>query len=110
MNILQPLTSFVEIAHRQDSIQVLMEREERLMELQMAIDNLPDIDNFISSLIRRENQLSARRGEDLVHRVLLLKKMLQKTGQLASVLVHVNDTPYLSDIFRVHECALWRVC
>lgn len=85
-SLLQPLTDLIEINERQEAIQLLLEHEVELQELRDALKRFPDIDNFISNLVRRKNSLDPKCGEDLIHRALLLKKILGKTRNLLGTL------------------------
>lgn len=94
-SILQPLTDLIEINDRQEAIQVLLENEGELQELGEAMKQFPDIDNFISKLVRRENALDAKSGEDLIHRALVLKKIICKARTLGRALKRVKNNSNL---------------
>ena len=102
-SVLQPLTDLVEINERQEGIQVLLEHETEMRELGEALKKFPDVDNFISGLVRRENSLDPKFGEDLIHRALTLKKTLTKSKQLETTLKSLTGTTsvFLSSISEV---------
>ena len=91
-SLLQPLTDLIEINERQEAIQLLLEHEVELQELRESLKRFPDIDNFISGLVRRENALDPKCGEELIHRALLLKKILSKTSGLLGTLNRLGST------------------
>lgn len=90
-SVLQPLTDLIEINDRQEAIQVLLENEAELQELGNALKQFPDIDSFISKLVRRENALDAKSGEDLIHRALVLKTIIGKVRILGRSLKRVKE-------------------
>ena len=90
-SLLQPLTDLIEINERQESIHILLEHENELEELRETLKQFPDIDNFISNLVRRENSLDPKCGENLIHRALLLKRILGKAGDLLGPLKRIES-------------------
>lgn len=81
-SVLQPLTDLIEINERQEAIQTLLEHESELQDLRESLKRFPDIDNFLSSLVRRENRLDSKCGEDLIHRAMTLKNIIGKVKGL----------------------------
>lgn len=85
-NILQPLTDLVEIKERQEAISLLIDREGDLQSLRDAIRNIPDIDRFISNIVRKENSLDPKSGDDMIHNALQLKSILKGVLAIECVL------------------------
>lgn len=101
-SILQPLTDLVEINERQEAIISLVENEIVLNDLREALKKFPDTDNFISSLVRKENSLDPKSGEDLIHRALTLKKIIGKVQIISQVLKNLTGlSPFLVSIQEV---------
>lgn len=100
-SVLQPLTDLIEINERQEAIQILLEHEVEMQDLREAMKNFPDVDNFISKLVRRENSLDPKCGEDLIHRALTLKSILRKVKNLEVTLKNVSSCSLLSSIVEV---------
>ena len=100
-SVLQPLTDLVEINERQEAIQILLEHEVEMQDLREAMKKFPDVDNFISKLVRRENSLDPKSGEDLIHRALTLKKIIRKAENLEEILKNMKSCSFLSSIVEV---------
>lgn len=100
--ILQPLTDLVEINERQEAIQCLIEHEIFMNDLREALKIFPDIDNFIGGLVRKENSLDPKSGENLIHKALILKKIIDRVKVISSVLENLSGlNPYLVSISEV---------
>lgn len=101
-SLLQPLTDLIEINERQEAIQVLIDRESELQDLRESLKNFPDIDNFISNLVRRENGLDPKKGEDLIHRALSFKKIIGRVKVIEGTLRSISQgSTFLSSIAEV---------
>ena len=97
-SILQPLTDLIEINERQEAIQVLLEHEVEVQDVREALKKFPDVDNFISKLVRRDNLLDPKNGEDLIHRALTLKTILKKAKNLEAYMKNFANFSLLSSI------------
>jgi DNA mismatch repair ATPase MutS len=100
-SVLQPLADLIEINERQAAIQVLIEHEIEMQDLREAMIKFPDVDNFISKLVRRENSLDPKNGEDLIHRALTLKSIIRKVKNLEGTLKRIASGSLLSSIVEV---------
>ena len=101
-SVLQPLTDLIEINERQEAIQTLLEHESELQDLREHMKNFPDIDNFISSLVRRETGHDPKIGEDLIHRGLTLKRIIGKVKDIEGSLKTLRQkSTYMSSISEV---------
>lgn len=100
-SVLQPITDMIEIKDRQEAIQVLLENEAESQDLGDALKQFPDVDNFISKLVRRRNSLDVKNGEDLIHRALLLKKILAKSRILSRSLKKFEKNNLLNSIAEI---------
>lgn len=100
-SILQPLTDVVAINERQEAIHALLEHELEMQDLRDAMKKFPDVDNFISKLVRKENSLDPKSGEDLIHQALTLKNIIRKAKNLEGTLKNIADCSFLSSIIEV---------
>lgn len=100
-SVLQPLADLIEINERQAAIQVLIEHEIEMQDLREAMRKFPDVDNFISKLVRREYSLDPKNGEDLIHRALTLKSIIRKVKNLEGTLKRIASGSLLSSIVEV---------
>ena len=89
--MLQPLSDWGEINARQDAIQLLLEQESEFQELGELLKNFPDLDNLISKLVRRDNLLDPKCGEEMIHRILMLKVIIRKAKSIDQCLGTLNS-------------------
>jgi DNA mismatch repair protein MSH4 len=113
-SILQPLTDLIEINERQEAIQLLLEKESELQLLRDALQKIPDVDKFISKLIRKENFLDPKSGDELIHNTLQLKSIFSSLRVIERVIKeNFMNSPciaFLTEIIQNSRLSAIEIC
>ncbi|CAG8611279.1 2676_t:CDS:10 [Ambispora gerdemannii] len=91
-NILQPLTDVAIINTRLDSLEELIENEEKFFSIQSALRPFQDIDCLITALIQVPRKPTIKHAEQSINNVIMLKHTLKLIGKLRESLAGCENS------------------